>query len=157
MSKTLVAYFSASGITAKLAKTLAETIGADLFEIEPENKYTEADLNWQDKNSRSSVEMKDTSCRPAIHSHVENMAQYDKVFVGFPVWWYREPSIVDTFIESYDLSGKTIIPFATSGVSPIGDSGAIMQKLAPKAKVLDGKRFDASAAADELKAWADQF
>nr|MCR5685700.1 NAD(P)H-dependent oxidoreductase [Lachnospiraceae bacterium] len=123
MAKSLVAYFSASGVTKKLAENLAEAIGADLFEIVPEQIYTDADLNWQDQNSRSSVEMKDRACRPAIASKVENMAQYDVVFVGFPVWWYREPSIIDTFAEEYDFGGKTIVPFATSGMSGIGESG----------------------------------
>ena len=157
MSKTLVAYFSASGVTAKMAKDLANAIGADLHEIEPAVKYTDDDLNWQNNQSRSSIEMKDMSSRPAIKSRVENMEQYDRVFVGFPVWWYREPSIIDTFMELYDFSGKTVIPFATSGMSPIGDSGKIMQKLAPNAKVLEGKRFATSVSADELKKWAEQF
>ena len=157
MGKTLVAYFSASGVTAKIAANLANAIGADIHEIEPEVRYTNDDLNWQNNQSRSSVEMNDRSSRPAIQSHVENMAQYDRVFVGFPVWWYREPSIIDTFMEAYDLSGKKVIPFATSGISPIGDSGKNMQSLAPKAKVFDGKRFETSVSAAELKAWADQF
>ena len=103
------------------------------------------------------IEMKDMSSRPEIKSRVENMEQYDRVFVGFPVWWYREPSIIDTFMELYDFSGKKVIPFATSGMSPIGDSGKIMQKLAPNAKVLEGKRFATSVSVDELKKWAEQF
>jgi flavodoxin len=157
MSKTLVAYFSASGTTAKVAKKMAEAIGADLFEIKPETPYTGADLNWQNKNSRSSVEMNDRSSRPAIAVKVADMPQYDVVFVGFPVWWYREPSIIDTFMESYDFAGKTVIPFATSGGSGLGDSAANMQKLAKGAKVVDGKRFSGSASAEELKAWAGQW
>lgn len=157
MSKTLVAYFSASGTTAKVAKKMAEAIGADLFEIKPETPYTGADLNWQNKNSRSSVEMNDRSSRPAIAVKVADMPQYDVVFVGFPVWWYREPSIIDTFMESYDFAGKTVIPFATSGGSGLGDSAANMQKLAKGAKVVNGKRFSGSASAEELKAWADQW
>ena len=157
MSKTLVAYFSASGITAKVAKKMAETIGADLFEIKPETPYTGADLNWQNKNSRSSVEMNDRSSRPAIAVKAVNMPQYDVVFVGFPVWWYREPSIIDTFMESYDFAGKTVIPFATSGGSGLGDSAANMQKLAKGAKVVNGKRFSGNASAEELKAWAGQW
>ena len=157
MSKTLVAYFSASGITAKVAKKMAEAIGADLFEIKPETPYTGADLNWQNKNSRSSVEMNDRSSRPAIAVKAADMPQYDVVFVGFPVWWYREPSIIDTFMESYDFAGKTVIPFATSGGSGLGDSAANMQKLAKGAKVVDGKRFSGSASAEELKAWAGQW
>lgn len=157
MGKTLVAYFSASGVTAKMAKKLAEATGADLYEIEPEVKYTSADLDWTDKKARSTVEMNDRSSRPAIKGHVDNMAQYDRVFVGFPVWWYREPSIIDTFMESEDFSGKKVIPFATSGMSPIGSSGKNMQKLAPSAKVYDGKRFPNSVSEKELKEWAEQF
>ena len=157
MSKTLVAYFSASGTTAKVAKKMAEAIGADLFEIKPETPYTGADLNWQNKNSRSSVEMNDRSSRPAIAVKVADMPQYDVVFVGFPVWWYREPSIIDTFMESYDFAGKTVIPFATSGGSGLGDSAANIQKLAKGAKIVNGKRFSGSASAEELKAWAGQW
>ena len=157
MSKTLVAYFSASGTTAKVAKKMAETIGADLFEIKPEIPYSGADLNWQNKNSRSSVEMNDRSSRPAIAVKAADMLQYDVVFVGFPVWWYREPSIIDTFMESYDFAGKTVIPFATSGGSGLGDSAVNMQKLAKGAKVVNGKRFSGSASAEELKAWAGQW
>ena len=157
MSKTLVAYFSASGTTAKVAKKMAEAIGADLFEIKPETPYTGADLNWQNKNSRSSVEMNDRSSRPAIAVKAADMPQYDVVFVGFPVWCYREPSIIDTFMESYDFAGKTVIPFATSGGSGLGDSAANMQKLAKGAKVVNGKRFSGSASAEELKAWAGQW
>ena len=157
MSKKLVAYFSASGTTAKVAKKMAEAIGADLFEIKPEMPYTGADLNWQNKNSRSSVEMNDRSSRPAIAVKAADMLQYDVVFVGFPVWWYREPSIIDTFMESYDFAGKTVIPFATSGGSGLGDSAANMQKLAKGAKVVNGKRFSGSASAEELKAWAGQW
>ena len=157
MNKTLVAYFSASGTTANVAKTMSEAIGADLFEIKPETPYTSADLNWQNKNSRSSVEMNDRSSRPAIGVKVADMSQYNVVFVGFPVWWYREPSIIDTFMESYDFTGKTVIPFATSGGSGLGDAPANMQKLAKGSKVLNGKRFSSSASASELKTWAGQW
>ena len=153
MGKALVAYFSASGVTAKLAKRLADVIGADLFEIKPEQVYTKADLNWQDKKSRSSVEMNDMSCRPAIGNKVENMEQYDTVFVGFPIWWYREPSIIDTFMEAYNFEGKAVVPFATSGGSGMGDSAINMQELAKGAKVVSGKRFGRNASADELKNW----
>ena len=157
MSKVLVSYFSASGVTAKLAERLAEAISADLFAIEPEIPYTDADLDWQNSRSRSTVEMKDRSSRPTIASKVENMAQYDVVFVGFPVWWYREPSIIDTFMEAYDLSGKTVVPFATSGTSGIGDSGKNMQELAPNAKVAEGKRFSANVSSEELAKWAGEY
>ena len=154
MSKTLVAYFSASGVTAKVAERLAGAIGADIYEIKPEQAYTSADLNWMDKKSRSSVEMNDRNCRPAIGNKVENMDQYDTVFVGFPVWWYREPSIIDTFMEAYSFDDKTVIPFATSGGSGLGDSAKNMQELAKGAKVINGKKFSAGASADELGAWA---
>ena len=157
MAKALVAYFSASGVTKKLATNLAEAEGADLFEIVPEIPYTSADLNWQDSSSRSSVEMNDRSCRPGVASKVEDMAQYDVVFVGFPVWWYREPSIIDTFAEAYDFSGKTIIPFATSGSSGIGESGKNIGELAKGAKVEEGKRFSADVSIEELKDWAGKW
>lgn len=120
MKKTLVVYFSASGVTARAAKEVAAAVGADLYEIRPEQPYTASDLDWMDKRSRSTLEMNDPACRPAIAEPVEQMEQYDTVFVGFPVWWYVEPRIVDTFLESYDFSGKTLIPFATSGGSGIG-------------------------------------
>ena len=154
MSKVLVAYFSASGVTRKLAENLASAINADLFEIVPETLYTKADLDWRDKNSRSSVEMNDRSCRPAISSVADNMDQYDVVFVGFPIWWYREPSIIDTFMEAYDFAGKTVVPFATSGGSGIGEAGANMAALAAGAKVVAGERLASSTGTAELKTWA---
>lgn len=157
MGKVLVAYFSASGVTAGVSKKLAGAIGADLFEIVPEQTYTNADLNWMDKKSRSSVEMNDRASRPAIGSKVDNMEQYSTVFVGFPIWWYREPSIIDTFLEAYDFAGKTIVPFATSGGSGMGDSSNIMQSLAQDAKVVEGKRFARSASENELKKWAEEW
>ena len=156
MGKSLVAYFSASGVTEKVAKNLSNAIGADLFEIKPEQVYTKADLNWMDKKSRSSVEMNDRSSRPAIATKVENMGQYDAVFVGFPVWWYREPSIIDTFMETYDFSGKKVIPFCTSGGSGLGDTAKNLQELAPGAKVVDGKKFSPRTSEKELKEWVDQ-
>ena len=154
MSNKLVAYFSASGVTEKLAERLADAIGADIFAIEPAIPYTKADLDWTNQKSRSTIEMNDLGCRPEIESKIENMAPYDVVFVGFPVWWYREPSIIDTFMESYDFSGKTVVPFATSGVSPIGDAGKNMQSLAPGAMVAAGKRFPSGTSAAELAKWA---
>lgn len=157
MSKILVAYFSASGITKNMAEKLSEAVGADLFEIKPETPYTEADLNWQNSKSRSSIEMNDRNCRPVISEKLNNMNQYNVVFVGFPVWWYREPSIIDTFMEEYDFTGKTVVPFATSGMSPIGDSGKNMQVIAPDAKVVAGKRFSNSVSAGELKKWASEW
>ena len=154
MGKTLVAYFSASGVTAKVAAKLAKAADADLFEIKPEVPYTRADLNYMNKNSRSSVEMNDRSCRPAIAEKTD-MSSYDTVFVGFPVWWYREPSIIDTFMEQYDFSGKTVVPFCTSGGSGLGPSGSNMQALAPGAKVVEGRRFKSSVSEEELKKWAE--
>ena len=155
--KTLVAYFSASGVTAALAGKLAKSIGSDQFEIVPEQIYTEADLDWQNPHSRSSVEMNDRNARPAIVTKVENMGQYEVVFVGFPIWWYREPSIIDTFMEAHDFTGKTVVPFATSGGSGIGRSGENLQQLAPGAKVLRGKLFAADTPEKELAVWAAEW
>ncbi len=156
MGKALVVYFSATGTTKGVAQRLAGAIGADIFEIVPAQPYTEADLNWHSKQSRSSVEMADRKSRPAIAKAAPDLTDYKTVFVGFPIWWYREPSIIDTFVESNAeaLAGKTIVPFATSGGSGMGDSSANLQALAPKAKVTEGRRFRASVDADTLKAWA---
>ena len=154
MSKTLVAYFSASGVTAKLAKNLAEAAGADLYEIKPAVPYTNADLNWQNKNSRSSVEMNDKSFRPAIADTDANIADYDTRFVGFPIWWYVAPTIINTFLEAYDFSGKTIILFATSGSSGMGNSAKeLLLSVSDSAVIKDGKRFNANASVSELKEW----
>ena len=155
MDKTLIAYFSASGVTKRLASTLAKAVNGDLFEIVPEVPYTDADLNWMDKSSRSTLEMKDKTSRPAVASKVENMAEYGTVFVGFPIWWYTAPTIIKTFLEQYDLSGKTVIPFATSGGSGMGHTN---RELAPSCKgavLKDGKRFAANASEAELSAWAN--
>ena len=157
MSKALVAYFSASGVTKVVAEQLSRSISAELFEIEPAVPYTSADLDWTNKKSRSSIEMNDRASRPAIASKIGDMAQYDVVFVGFPVWWYREPSIIDTFMEQYDFTGKTVIPFATSGGSQLGDSAKNMQALATGAKVVEGKRFAARASEKELADWAAKY
>ena len=155
MSKKLVAYFSASGVTASLAKTLAAAIGADLFAIEPETPYTAADLDWTNKKSRSSVEMNDKSSRPAVASKISNMAAYDTVYVGFPIWWYVAPTIVNTFLEQYDLAGKTVVPFATSGSSGMGDTNAALMPSCKGAVLKAGKRFHSNAKEAELKAWAE--
>lgn len=156
MSKKLVAYFSASGVTAKLAKNLAEAAGADLYEIKPAVPYTNADLNWQDKNSRSSVEMNDKSFRPAVADTDANIAEYDKIFVGFPIWWYVAPTIINTFLEAYDFSGKTIILFATSGGSGMGNSAKELRlSVSDSAVIKDGKRFSANASVSELKEWVN--
>jgi flavodoxin len=155
MGKSLVAYFSASGVTKKVATKLASAIGADIFEIVPKELYTSADLNWMDKKSRSSVEMNDRNCRPEIASKVDDMSKYDTVYVGFPVWWYREPSIIDTFMEAYDFTDKKVITFCTSGGSGLGDSAKNMQALATGAKVIDGKKFSSGVSEADLKKWAD--
>ncbi len=155
MSKKLVAYFSASGVTAKLAKRLANAVDADIFEIKPEKPYTTADLDWTNKKSRSSVEMSDKSFRPAVAEKLDNIADYDTIYVGFPIWWYVAPTIINTFLEQYDLTGKTIIPFATSGSSLMGKTNS---ELAPSCKgaiLKEGKRFEANADEAELKNWAD--
>ncbi|WP_418876703.1 flavodoxin [[Clostridium] scindens] len=157
MNKTLVAYFSASGTTAKLAKTLAKAVGADLHEIQPEKPYTTADLNWQDKKSRSSIEMDDKSFRPAVANRVENMAQYDTIFVGFPIWWYVAPTIINTFLEQYDLAGKKVIPFATSGGSGMGNTNQELADSCKGATVLEGKRFGNGISEADLKAWATRY
>lgn len=154
MNSVLVAYFSAEGTTRAVAERLAEAIGADLFAIEPKIPYTAADLDWTNKKSRSSLEMNDPKSRPAVAGKVENMKDYRVIFLGFPVWWYREPSIINTFVESYNLVGKTIVPFCTSGGSPIGKADQNIKALAPEADVVQGKRFAAGVSAADLKAWA---
>ena len=137
--KVLVAYFSASGVTKGVAQQLAEVAGADLHEIKPEQPYTDADLDWRDKESRSSVEMKDKNSRPAITDKLENMADYDVVFVGFPIWWYTRPTIINTFTEAYDFKGKTVVPFATSGGSTIEKSCEDLKATYPDLTWKDGK------------------
>ena len=139
MSKTLVAYFSAEGNTKVLAKTISDVVKGDIFEIAPTEKYTSADLNWQNKSSRSSIEMQDKASRPTIADKVENMDQYDTVFVGFPIWWYIAPTIINTFLESYDFAGKTIVPFATSGGSGFGNTVKELQPSAPNTEIVEGK------------------
>jgi len=153
--KILVAYFSASGVTAKAAQKLAKAAGADLYEIKPEIPYTGADLNWHDKQSRSSLEMADPASRPAITGRVENMEQYDLVLVGFPIWWYVAPTIINTFLESCDLSGKTIVPFATSGGSGMGRTNEKLAASCPGAKLLPGKMLNGSPSETELRAWVE--
>ena len=154
MSRILVACFSASGVTKGIAAKIASALGADVFEIIPERPYTKADLNWLDKRSRSSVEMKDRSCRPNIAFRVVDMEKYDTVFLGFPVWWYREPSIIDTFMESYNFDGVKVIPFCTSGGSKIGDTYKNLQALAHGASVSEGARIPARATSEEIRQWA---
>lgn len=154
MSKKLVAYFSASGVTEKAAKTLAAAANADLFKIKPVTPYTNADLDWMDKNSRSTIEMNDPSARPEIVGKCADMSDYDVVFVGFPVWWYVEPRIIDTFLEAYDFSGKTVIPFATSGGSGLGKTAENFRKILGKnVTVKDGKVLNRGET--EIKTWLD--
>lgn len=155
MSRKLVAYFSATGTTAKVAENLADAIGADLFEIAPAIRYTHADLDWRDKNSRSTLEMKDPASRPAVEAVRDNMADYDTVFVGFPIWWYVALTIINTFLEQYDFAGKTIIPFATSGGSDMGKTNEMLRSSCPNATLFEGKVFLANASKDELAKWAD--
>ena len=148
MSKKLIAYFSASGLTADVAARLAKVAGADLFEIKPEVPYTAADLDWTNKKSRSTIEMNDPASRPAIKEKLANMTDYDVIFVGFPIWWYVAPTIINTFLESYDFAGKTIVPFATSGGSGIGKTVAVLEKVAPKANFKPGKLLNRASEAD---------
>lgn len=154
--KTLVAYFSASGTTARLARTLAEAIGADLHEIRPQQPYTKADLDWNDTKSRSTAEMRDQHSRPAIANRVENMDQYQRVFVGFPIWWYTAPTIINSFLEGYQLSGKQVIPFATSGGSGMERVNASLKGSCPGAELRQGRRFPGGAKAGELRSWAEK-
>ena len=139
MSKKLVAYFSATGKTAKVAAKLASAIGADLYEIKPEVKYTKADLNWMNKKSRSSVEMNDKSIRPAIITGDVDVSGYDTIYLGFPIWWYVAPTVINTFLEAYDFTGKKLVLFATSGGSDFGNTAAELQPSAPRAKIVEAK------------------
>lgn len=157
MNKTLVAYFSASGTTAKAATKLAEAIGADLYEIKPAETYTRADLDWTNKQSRTSLEMADTASRPELADHKANVEAYDTIFLGFPIWWYVAPHIINSFLESYDFSGKTIILFATSGGSGLGKTAATLRPSAKGAEILDGKLLNGNISADALKKWAESF
>ena len=149
----LVAYFSASGNTAKAAKALAKAAGADLYEIKPAVPYTGADLNWMDKRSRSSVEMNDKNSRPALADTDAPVAEHDVIFLGFPIWWYTAPTIINTFLERYDFSGKTIVLFATSGGSGLGKSAAGLKSSAPGARILDGRLLNGRLNEGDLTAW----
>ena len=156
MSKTLVAYFSATGTTARAAERLAKAIGADLHEIRPKVPYTKKDLDWTDPRSRSTLEMKDKSSRPEIEGRVANMDQYDTIYVGFPIWWYVAPTIINTFLERYDFSGKTIILFATSGGSGFGKAVAGLQDSAPAAVIKEGRMLNGRQSEAELKKWLQE-
>lgn len=156
--KSLVAYFSASGVTARAAKTLAEAAGADLYEIKPKMPYTKADLNWMDKNARSSIEMKDPSSRPELADENADIASYDVIFLGFPIWWYVAPTIINTFLKAYDFSGKTIILFATSGGSGLGKT---VEKLKPSVSdttvIKEGKLLNGQVTKENLENWLKTF
>ena len=152
MGKTLVAYFSASGVTAKVAEKVAKAAEADLFEIRPEVPYTKADLNWMDKQARSTVEMNDPASRPKMTGTVKDMEQYDTVIIGFPIWWYVAPTIVNTFLETYDFSGKKIVLFATSGGSGFGNTVRELQPSAPKAHIVE-ERLINGASRQEIDEW----
>ena len=153
--KILVAYFSATGTTKGVAEHIANGLNADIYEIVPEEAYTDADLDYNDNNSRTTIEMNDPEARPAISGSVENMEQYDIIFVGYPIWWGEAPRIVSTFMESYDFSGKTIVPFCTSGGSGIGSSASNLERLTSGATWLDGRRLNGSDSQDTVMEWVD--
>ena len=156
MSRKLAAYFSASGVTAELATILAEVTGADLYEIKPKVPYTEADLDWNDKQSRSTIEMKDITSRPAIADKSADIDNYDVVFVGFPIWWYVAPTIVNTFLESYNFAGKVIVPFATSGSSGYGKSSdMLIPSVSHLAEWKNGTLLNGQPSKDELMSWVE--
>lgn len=157
MSKALVAYFSASGVTARVAKNLASAAGADLYEIKPAVPYSKADLNWMDKQSRSSVEMRDKSSRPVLADTGADIAAYDTIFIGFPIWWYIAPTIINTFLEAYDFSSKKIVLFATSGGSGFGKAVDSLRPSAPGAQIIDGEILNGNPNDKKLKAFADKY
>ena len=156
MSKKLVAYCYASGVTAKVAEALSDALGADLFEIVPKVRYTKADLDWRDKTSRSTIEMSDPSSRPEIESLRDNVADYDTIYVGFPIWWYVAPTIINTFLEKYDFSGKKIILFATSGGSKFGKTVEELKVSVPAdTEIIEGKLLNGRQSIASVKAWTD--
>lgn len=156
INKTLVAFFSASGTTAQAAYSLAAAVRGDLYEIKPAVPYTSRDLNWQDKHSRSSVEMNDPASRPEMAEHKVNVAAYERIFLGFPIWWYTAPRIIQTFLESYDFRGKTIILFATSGGSGLGKTAKTLASSCPGAVIKDGRVLNGSLSKETLKSWAER-
>ncbi len=157
MSKKLVAYFSATGTTEKVAHALAEAIGADVYEIEPAVPYTAADLDWTNKKSRSSIEMNNKSQRPALKEKALEVAAYDTIFVGFPIWWYVAPTLINTFLEAHDWSGKTVVPFATSGSSGMGQTNTELAPSCKGATLKEGKRFAANVSEKALKQWTEAY
>ncbi len=157
MSRKLVAYFSASGKTAAVAKTIAAAANAPLYEIKPKVPYSDSDLNWRNQQSRSSVEMHDPASRPELADTDADIASYDTIFLGFPIWWYIAPTIINTFLEQYDFSGKQIVLFATSGGSGFGKAAEGLKKSAPNAVITEGKLFSGRTAAGNLKEWISRF
>lgn len=155
MSRKLVAYFSASGVTKKLAERISKIAGADLHEIVPKEIYTDEDLNWMNENSRSSIEMKNKSFRPEIANKINNIDDYDTIYVGFPIWWYVAPTIINTFLESYNLTGKTIIPFATSGESLMGNTNGELKNSCKGSVLKEGRRFDIKDSDEIIKNWIE--
>ena len=156
MSKKLVAYFSASGVTAKVADMLADAVGADIYEIRPEVPYTKADLNWMDKKSRSTIEMNDRTSRPAIADKNAKVEQYDTIFLGFPIWWYKAPTIINTFLESYDFTGKRIILFATSGGSKFGKTVDELRVSVPDScDIIEGKLLNGKQTIPAIRNWTE--
>ena len=156
MSKKLVAYFSASGVTAKVADMLADAVGADIYEIRPDVPYTKADLNWMDKKSRSTIEMNDKSIRPALADKDAQIDQYDTIFLGFPIWWYVAPTIINTFLESYDFSNKKIILFATSGGSKFGKTVDELKVSVPAScEIIEGKLLNGKQTIPSIRAWTE--
>lgn len=157
MSKTLVTFFSASGTTRRTAEKLARAINSDLYEIKPAVPYTSADLNWMDKHSRSSLEMNDPSSRPELAEKSTDLTAYDRIFLGFPIWWYTAPTIIRSFLENNDFSGKTLILFATSGGSGMGKTDAELASSCPGGRILKGRLLNGNLSEDELRQWADSF
>lgn len=157
MSKTLVTFFSASGTTRRTAEKLARAINSDLYEIKPAVPYTSADLNWMDKHSRSSLEMNDPSSRPELAEKSTDLTAYDRIFLGFPIWWYTAPTIIRSFLENNDFSGKTLILFATSGGSGMGKTDADLASSCPGGRILKGRLLNGNPSEDELRQWADSF
>ena len=155
MSNKLVACFSATGKTAKVAEKLAAGTGADLYEIKPEVKYTKADLNWMNKKSRSSVEMNDKSIRPAIITGDVDVSGYDTIYLGFPIWWYVAPTVINTFLKAYDFTGKKIVLFATSGGSDFGNTVAELQLSAPNAEIVETKVLSGIITEAKIKSLID--
>ena len=156
MSKKLVAYFSASGVTAKVADMLADAVGADIYEIRPEVPYTKADLNWMDKKSRSTIEMNDKTSRPALADKDANVEQYDTIFLGFPIWWYKAPTIINTFLESYDFTDKRIILFATSGGSKFGKTVEELKvSVSASCEIIEGKLLNGKQTIPAIRNWTE--